>query len=62
MARAAPELVLSLQRAFWAMLGAAEALSYAAATAEITAAQAQDELFETFVAMVTRRARPACAS
>jgi AcrR family transcriptional regulator len=42
----------------WAMLGAAEALSYAAATAEITAAQARDELFETIVAMVARSARP----
>jgi AcrR family transcriptional regulator len=40
----------------WAMLGAAEALSYAAATGEITAAQAQDELFETIVAMVDRSA------
>jgi len=37
-----------------AMLGAAEALSHAAATGEITAAQAQDELFETIVAMVDR--------
>ena len=43
----------------WAMLGAAEALSYAAATGEITAAQAQDELFETIVAMVARSARDA---
>ncbi|MEI5678763.1 MULTISPECIES: TetR/AcrR family transcriptional regulator [unclassified Mesorhizobium] len=41
----------------WAMLGAAEALSNAAATGEITAAQAQDELFETIVAMVGRSAR-----
>ena len=40
-----------------AMLGAAEALSYAAANAEITAKQAQDELFETIVAMVDRTAR-----
>ncbi|RDJ20064.1 TetR/AcrR family transcriptional regulator [Bosea caraganae] len=39
-----------------AMLGAAEALSYAAATGEITAAQAQGELFETIVAMVARSA------
>ncbi len=39
-----------------AMLGAAEALSHAAATGEITAAQAQDELFETIVAMVARSA------
>jgi AcrR family transcriptional regulator len=40
--------------ALWAMLGAAEALSYAAATGDITAAEAQDELFETIVAMVAR--------
>lgn len=40
----------------WAMLGAAEALSYAAATGAISAAQAQDELFETIVAMVARNA------
>ncbi|MNF23872.1 DNA-binding transcriptional repressor AcrR [compost metagenome] len=40
-----------------AMLGAAEALSHAAATEEITPAQAQDELFETIVAMVERSAR-----
>ena len=32
----------------------AEALSYAAATGEITASEAQDELFETIVAMVAR--------
>jgi AcrR family transcriptional regulator len=38
----------------WAMLGAAEALSYAAATGEITAVQAQDELFETIMAIVAR--------
>lgn len=41
----------------WAMLGAAEALSCAATTGEITAAQARDELFETIVAMVARSAR-----
>ena len=41
----------------WAMLGAAETLSYAAAAGEITAAQAKDELFETIVAMVARSAR-----
>jgi AcrR family transcriptional regulator len=41
----------------WAMLGAAEALAYAAATGEITAAQAQNELFETIVAMIARTAR-----
>ncbi|MBU6960266.1 TetR/AcrR family transcriptional regulator [Pseudomonas sp. CVAP len=40
-----------------AMLGAAEALSHAAATGEITPAQAQDELFETIIAMVDRSAR-----
>lgn len=37
-----------------AMLGAAEALSYAAATGEITARQAEEELYETIVAMVAR--------
>lgn len=42
-----------------AMLGAAEALSYAAAAGEITAGQAQDELFETIVAMVGRSGRGA---
>ena len=37
------------------MLGAAEALSNAAAAGgEITAAQAQNELFETILAMVSR--------
>jgi AcrR family transcriptional regulator len=41
----------------WAMLGAAEALSYAAATNEITAAQAESELFEIIVAMVARSAQ-----
>lgn len=39
-----------------AMLGAAEALSHAAANGEITAVQAQEELFETIVAMVERTA------
>lgn len=43
--------------ALWAMLGAAEALSYAAATKEIPVAQAKTELFETIVAMVERSAR-----
>lgn len=38
----------------WAMLGAAEALSNAAASGDITAAEAKDELFETIVAMVAR--------
>lgn len=37
-----------------AMLGAAEALSYAAATGDITADQAEHELFETIVSMVVR--------
>lgn len=41
----------------WAMLGAAEALSYAATTNEITAEEAQKELFETILAMVARNAR-----
>ncbi|MBB3610912.1 helix-turn-helix domain-containing protein [Rhizobium sp. BK602] len=40
----------------WAMLGAAEALSYAAATGDITAAEAKQELFETILAMVARNA------
>ncbi|NVZ99534.1 TetR/AcrR family transcriptional regulator [Pseudomonas gingeri] len=40
-----------------AMLGAAEALSHAAALGEISPGQAQDELFETIVAMVERSAR-----
>lgn len=38
----------------WAMLGAAEALSYAAANGDLTAAQARDELCETIIAMVGR--------
>ncbi|HEY8608446.1 MAG TPA: helix-turn-helix domain-containing protein [Noviherbaspirillum sp.] len=37
-----------------AMLGAAEALSYAAATGEITATDAKEELVETIVAIVAR--------
>jgi len=40
----------------WAMLGAADSLSYAAATGEITAAQAKEELSETIVSMVARGA------
>ncbi len=40
--------------ALWAMLGAAEALSYAAAVNELTAQQAKDELFKTIIAMVER--------
>jgi hypothetical protein len=39
------------------MLGAAEALSHAAANGEISAVQAQDELYETIIAMVERSAR-----
>ncbi|WP_102782513.1 TetR/AcrR family transcriptional regulator [Thalassospira sp. GB04J01] len=38
----------------WGFLGAAEALSYAAATGEITPEQAKNELFDTIVAMVAR--------
>lgn len=38
----------------WAMIGAAESLSYAAAAGEITAEQAQSELFETVVGIVKR--------
>lgn len=41
----------------WAMLGAADSLSHAAATGEITAAEAEDELCETIVAMVSRNVR-----
>ncbi|MFO2464401.1 TetR/AcrR family transcriptional regulator [Pseudomonas sp. 15FMM2] len=40
-----------------AMLGAAEALSHAAASDEISPAQAQEELLETIKAMVRRGAR-----
>jgi len=40
----------------WAMLGAAEALSYAATIGDITPRQAKDELFETIKAMVARSA------
>lgn len=42
------------QASFWAMLGAADALSHAAVTGEITARQAQDELFETIMSIVSR--------
>ncbi|MGO4447394.1 TetR/AcrR family transcriptional regulator [Phyllobacterium sp. TAF24] len=45
----------------WAMLGAAEALSDAAATGEITPVEAQEELYETIVAMVRRGTRDAAA-
>jgi AcrR family transcriptional regulator len=40
-----------------AMLGAAEALSYAAAMNEISALQAKQELLETIIAMVSRQKR-----
>lgn len=46
-----------MQAGFWAMLGAADTLSHAAATGEITAQQAQDELYETIVAMIDRSNR-----
>jgi hypothetical protein len=39
------------------MLGAANALSDAASAGEITAAQAQEELFATIVAMIERSRR-----
>ncbi|MEI2300052.1 TetR/AcrR family transcriptional regulator [Ensifer sp. MJa1] len=42
---------------FWAMLGAADGLSNAAATGEITADEAERELYETIVAMVQRGGR-----
>lgn len=38
----------------WALLGAAEGLSYAAATGELSAAQAEDELCATIMALITR--------
>lgn len=41
----------------WAMLGAAEALSQAAATGEISERQAKNELCETIAAMVTRMSK-----
>lgn len=45
------------QASLRAMLGAAEALSNAAATGEVSAAEAKQELFLTIVAMVDRAAR-----
>ncbi len=45
------------QAGFWAMLGAADALSNAAVNGEITAHQAEDELFEMIVAMINRSMR-----
>ncbi|MFJ6324812.1 MULTISPECIES: TetR/AcrR family transcriptional regulator [unclassified Rhizobium] len=44
-----------LQASFWAMLGAADALSHAAATREITVEQAQTELYEIIMAIVGRQ-------
>jgi AcrR family transcriptional regulator len=38
----------------WAMLGAAESLSYAAATGDITAAEAEEELYQTILSMAGR--------
>lgn len=38
----------------WAMLGAADSLSHAAVTGEITDEQARDELYQTILAMVKR--------
>ncbi|WP_246675423.1 TetR family transcriptional regulator [Mesorhizobium sp. B2-3-4] len=38
----------------WAMLGAADAVSEAAATGDISAGQARDELYETIMALVAR--------
>lgn len=43
--------------AFWAMLGAGDALTQAAVNGEITARQAQDELNEVILAMVGRSRR-----
>lgn len=40
-----------------AMLGAAEALSFAAASGDITPDEAKDELFQSILAMVARNAR-----
>jgi AcrR family transcriptional regulator len=40
----------------WGVFGAAEALSRAAATEDITAAQAEDEIHQTIVSMVQRTA------
>jgi AcrR family transcriptional regulator len=40
----------------WAMLGAAEALSYAAATGDISAGAAEEELYQTILSMVDRNA------
>lgn len=50
------------QAGFWGVLGAADALSHAAATGEITPDQARHELFDTIVALVARNARPGGAA
>lgn len=42
------------QAGFWAMLGAADALSHAAATGGITVEQAETELYETIINMIAR--------
>lgn len=42
---------------FWAMLGAADGLSNAAAAGDIAPKEAEDELYETIVAMVNRSGR-----
>lgn len=43
---------------FWAMLGAADSLSNAAALGEVTPQEAKDELFATIIAMVERNTSP----
>ena len=49
----------SISRAgLWAMLGAAESLSKAAATGEITPAEEKAELFQMIVSMVGRNSSP----
>lgn len=45
------------QSAFWAMLGAGDALAHAAVTGEVTSEEAKDELNEVIVAMVERSRR-----
>lgn len=45
------------QSAFWAMLGAGDALAHAAVTGEVTAEAAKDELYEVILAMVERSNR-----
>ncbi|SCW69855.1 transcriptional regulator, TetR family [Rhizobium mongolense subsp. loessense] len=47
-----------MQSSFWAVIGAADSLSHAAATGEITIEQAQGELYEIIVAMVSRSFHP----